>query len=156
MPSIVITPGQDGKLRGVSDMDKRHFRRFQKRCRELAPGDTMAFSYKPPRSPVLHRRYFFILRWIWRNQEVFQDERLFRKWAEMGAGHCDYIPGPDGAPQAIPKTIAYEDVDDDDFKELFTGVMNFIRSSRGVRTLWPHANPDDAWVAVDNIIESHK
>ncbi len=156
MPSMVITPSPDGGLMGVSEGDQRHYARFKRRLGELQPGDTLAFSYRPPRSPVFHRRHFAVLGEIFHNQEIFAGDYEFRKWAEMGAGHVAWVPGPSGVPQAIPKSIDYESLDDDEFRELHTAVMDFIRSARGLSTLWPHAKAMDAWLAVDHIIESRK
>ncbi len=155
MPSVVVTLGQDGKLCGHSDKDQEQFARFQRRVREMQPGETMAFTWKPPRAPQVHRRYFFNLKWLYDNQEAFTDQRIFRKWAEMGAGHCDFVPGPDGL-HSIPKTIEYEAMDDDEFRELFNDVMSFFQSARALATLWPDADPMDAWQAVQNVIEARR
>lgn len=153
MPTIVITRADDGKVCGLSDIDQRAYRRFKKRIDTMAPGDTLEFTWKAARSPQFHRWHFLMLRWIFDNQEVFAGEYEFRKWAEMGAGWCSWIPGPSGVPQAIPKSIDYVTLDDDEFKELHTAVKDFIRSPRGLATLWPHAEPGEAWQAVDHLME---
>lgn len=156
MPTIVVTPGQDGKLEGLSWSDKRAFARFTRRARELQEGDTLEFSWKVARSPGFHKRHFALLRNVFDNQEVFEGEYEFRKWAEMGAGHCSWVPGIDGKPQAIPKSIDYASLDDDEFRELHLAVKNFIRSPRGLATLWPHVPEQVAWLAVDNLLEADR
>lgn len=156
MPTVIVTPGQDGKLEGYSWADKRAWQRFLRRVRELLPEQTLEFSWRAPRSPEFHRMHFAMLRSVFDNQEVFEGEYEFRKWGEMGANHCTWVPGPDGEPQAIPKSIDYITLDDDEFRELHTSVKNFIRSERGLRTLWPHVSPLRAWEAVDHLMEARR
>ncbi|RZI79843.1 MAG: DUF1367 family protein [Rubrivivax sp.] len=156
MPTIVVTPAQEGGLDGVSWVDKRAYARFKARLKLLQPGDTLEFSWKAPRSPEFHRRHFAVLAKVFDNQETFTDEYEFRKWGEMGAGHYTEVPGPDGVPQRIPKSIDYVSLDDDEFRELHRSVKDFIRSDRGLGTLWPHANPLAAWTAVDHLMEARR
>jgi hypothetical protein len=153
MPTIVITRGDDGKVDGLSWADQRAYRRFKRRLDGMVPGDTLEFSWKAARSAGFHRRHFLMLRWVFDNQETFVGEYELRKWGEIGAGHCAWIPGADGEPQAIPKSIDYMSLDDDEFRELHLAVKDFMRSPRGLATLWPHADPIQAWHAIDQIME---
>ncbi|HET6788022.1 MAG TPA: hypothetical protein VFH49_08685 [Aquabacterium sp.] len=156
MPTIVITPSQDGGLEGASWQDKRHYERWKARVRELKPGDTLEFTWKSPRSPEFHRRHFAILNRVFENQEVFEGEYEFRKWAELGANHCTWVPGPNGRPQAIPKSIEYASLDDDEFRELHAAVKAFLRTTHALKTLWPHVSPDKSWEALDHMLEGQR
>lgn len=153
MPSVILTRAQDGKLEGHGWADKRAWQRFKRRVLDLLPDDTLEFTWRTPRSRAFHRAHFKMLRAVFDNQETFAGDYEFRKWGEMGAGHCSWVPGPDGKPQAIPKSIDYMTLDDDEFRELNTAVKNFLRSPRGLATLWPHVKMDVAWETLDVLLE---
>lgn len=156
MPTIIVTRGDDGRLCGMSLEDERQYRRFVNRARSLPGDESLVLSWKAPRSPVFHRRHFALLNRIFDNQEVFVVRRQFRKWGEVGAGHCDWVPGPAGVMVPVPKSIDYESLDDDEFRELHLGVRAFIQSPRGLSTLWPHANEIDAWHAVEAMAQGEQ
>ena len=155
MPKINVIKGEDGKLHGLGQTDERHFRRFVKKTAEMQVGESMGFTFQFARSPEFHGRHFAILNRIFESQATFSNDYNFRKWAEIGAGHVEWIPGPDGAMQAIPKSIDYLSLDDDEFREVHRSVMEFLRTPHALRILWPH-QPDlmVSWQGVDNLIEA--
>lgn len=155
MPKLMVTMGPAGKLVGVTPADERALRRLVKLTNELKPGNTLGMSYHVPRSPEFHGRHFAILNRIFAAQGVFTDDYNFRKWAEMGAGYCDFVPGRDGVMQAIPKSIDYATLDDQEFREVHDAVMTFLRTPYALKTLWP-AQTDlmVSWQGVDDLIEA--
>lgn len=153
MPSVILTRGQDGKLEGHGWADKRAYKRFKKRLALLEPDDTLEFTWRTARCPAYHRAHFAMLRAVFDNQETFEGDYEFRKWGEMGAGHCSWVPGPDKVMVPIPKSIDYMTLDDEEFRELNTAVKNFLRSPRGLATLWPHVKMDVAWETLDVLLE---
>jgi hypothetical protein len=90
---------------------------------------------------------------IFDNQEQFANTEDLRKWIEVGAGHCQLVPGPDGKPVALPKSIAYDSLDDTEFYEHHVKVLAFLRSKRATRFLWPAVGDDAAAAAVDSILQ---
>lgn len=140
MPDIVITVGPDGKACGLGQEDQAHFRRFVRRLRQMEPGETLVMSWSVPRSPALHRRHFGMLGQIFDNQERFESEEEFRKWSERGARHVDVLEGPNGMRIEQARSISYETLDDDEFRELHQRVRRFLLSEVALHELWPHVS----------------
>lgn len=152
MSAVVLTKGQTGKLEGLGEKGERLYARFLKAIGLMQPGDTLGFTYKVPRSPRFHKLHFVMIKAFFDNQEQFADEYQFRKWTEVGAGHCDMLPGPKGRIVAIPRSIDYESLDDEEFSEVHTNVKAFLRSVHAARFLWPEVPPEQAANGVEAIL----
>jgi hypothetical protein len=137
MSDVVVVRNEQGKLEGLGEKGRRAFGRFQRKVEKLEPGETLAFSWREPRSSRFHRLHFAILSAVFEAQEQFQDLEAFRMWCQVGAGACDLVPGPNGKPVAIPKSIAYHAMDDSEFHEHHEAVVTFLRSAHATRFLWP-------------------
>lgn len=152
MTTVTLSKGMDGRLEGFDDKARRVYGKFLARLKNLLPGQTIAFTYKVPRSPKFHRLHFAMLRELYDNQEQFADTYQFRKWLEVGAGHCDFVPGPKGRMVALPKSIAYEELDDEQFSDVHEGVKRFLRTEHAARFLWPEVDPAQAQAGVEAIL----
>jgi len=137
MPTVSVH-FEDGKLTGVSDRDKKAYAKFRARLEELGPHEALQFTWREPRSGPYHGRHFAMLTALFNAQEQFQDEDQFRKWGEAGAGYADLVPGPNGKPVAVVKSISYEKLDQADFEPIHEAVFKFYRSEHARRFLWPH------------------
>jgi hypothetical protein len=153
MADIVLTKGEDGKLRGLTDSDERRYAKFRAKVVGMLVGDTVRFSFKLPRSPQFHKRHFAILGELFKCQEQFVEEEKFREWTQIGAGFCDIYPGPKGKPMAVSRSIAWEKLDDADFAEHHREVMQFVRSVHFTRFLWPHLSDLEGDNMVDAILQ---
>lgn len=154
MPTVVLTLGQDGKPKGLSREDQAHYRRWRKRVKTLEPGQTLQFSWSVPRSPELHRRHFLMLKWIFENQETFRSAEELRKWTERGARHVEVLSGPGGALFERAKSIAYDELDDDQFRELHQRVKAYLLTAEALKKLWPHAPTENAYDALNHLMEN--
>jgi len=105
-----------------------------------------------PRSPKFHKMHFVMVRALFDAQEQWADDYVFRKWLEVGAGHCRYAPGAKGRMVAIPDSISYESLDDVEFEEIHGKVKDFIRSEYARRFLWPHLTDEQTWQTVETIL----
>lgn len=152
MAKITLERDQAGKLQGLSEADKRAYGRFRKALEGMAPGDTMAFEFKIPRSPVFHRRHFAILGAIFDAQDQFTDRDQMRCWMTVGAGHCEYVPAADGGLIAMPKSVAYDALDDAEFAEHHRSVIAFLREPHACQFLWPMMTPAGAEAMVESIL----
>lgn len=136
MPTIEIT-AENGKIVGVDDKAQKAYAKFRARLESLHNGESLIFSWKEPRSGPFHRRHFAMLGAVYNAQEQFTDETQFRKWMEVGAGYADMLPGPKGKPVAVPRSIAYEKLDQVEFEPIHQAVFAFARSLYATRFLWP-------------------
>ena len=152
MSEVTLWKGQDGKLEGFDEKGKRLYARFLAKIKGLANGQTIRFEYKVPRSPKFHRLHFAMLKDLFDNQEQFGDPQQFRKWLEVGAGHCDFVPGPKGRMVALPRSIDYESIDDEEFSTVHENVKAFIRTEHAARFLWPEVHPAVAIQGVEAIL----
>lgn len=152
MSLVQLTKDHAGKLVGFGEKGERAYNRFRKAVAELEPGEMIAFEYRFPRSTAFHRRHFAVLKAFFMNQEQFSDEHQFRKWTEVGAGHVEFVPGPKGRMVALPKSINYETLDDEEFRDVHERVVEFLRSVHATRFLWPALSDLQAAEAVETIL----
>lgn len=152
MAKVALRLNEQGKLEGLTPADGRAYARFKKKLGLLRPGDTISFEHRFPRSPKFHRLHFAMLGALFDNQEQFEHPDDFRKWVEVGAGHCKFVPGPKGRLVALPMSIAYDSLDDAEFYEHHVKVTAFLRSLGATRFLWPDVPDADAAAAVDAIL----
>lgn len=142
MSKVILHLDERGKLAGIDEKQDRAYARFRAKIAKLRPGETLSFDFRIPRSPKFHRLHFAMLGAFFAVQEVFDDAERMRKWLEVGAGHVEFMPGPDGEFIAMPKSIAYEALEDSDFHDVHEGIKAFLRQPHAYRYLWPHL--DDA------------
>ena len=137
MPTITLTTDEAGKLVGLSSKDQRAWVRFIGRIRTLADS-CITFSWREPRSGPFHRRFFAMVNAAFEAQERFDDPEQFRLWLTVGAGFCDFLPHKDRGVVAIPKSIAYDKLEQGEFQEVAEAVWQFYRSAHAREILYPH------------------
>ena len=152
MPTVTITKDEAGKIVGASDKDVKKYAKWRECIDKLTRHESIIFSWKEPRSGPYHRRHFKMLGCLFAAQEQFQDEEVFRKWGEVGAGYCKLVPGSNGKPVAIPDSINYEKLDQAEFKPIHEAVFAFYRTLKATRFLWPHLSDQMAGDMVESAI----
>ena len=156
MARVVLIKDPSGDLRGLSNADERAYIRFASHVDEMAVGETLAFSWTEPRSPEFHRAHFALLKLVFDSQEAFSDPESLRLWLEVGAGHCDFLPGPTGELVAIARSIAYEKLDETPFRDHHRKVIDFLRTPAAYGVLWPHLSAADGEAAIDNLLAAYE
>lgn len=153
MTAVVIFKNNLGKLEGFGQKGAKVYAKFLAACRALEIGETLDFEYKVPRSGPFHRLHFVgLIGPLFESQEQFEDDYQFRKWLEVGAGHCDFVPGPSGRMVALPKSIDYASLDDVAFHDVHEGVKAFCRTEHCQRFLWPHLRPEQTAETIETIL----
>lgn len=147
---VVITRGDDGQLTGLGEKGARAWARFVAALKNLDRDSSILVIFRVPRSPRFHRRHFAILGAVFKCQEQFHDEEQFRLWTQVGAGHCDFVPGPTGRPVALPRSVAWHRLEDIEFREVHEATISFLRSAHATRFLWPHLSD----IAQSNMIDA--
>lgn len=149
MAAIVICKGQDGRLEGFGEKGRRAYLKFRKMVEEMAVGETLQFSFRMPRSPQHHRYLFAKLTGLFERQEQFADFDRLMEWVKVGSGHCDLLPGPNGALVAIPKSINWETLDEVGFTEFSRAMSDFLWTPYAQAALWPHLNANQRYQCIE-------
>ncbi|WP_025915836.1 DUF1367 family protein [Herminiimonas sp. CN] len=153
MPTVTLTRNDQGKVAGTCEKNQRAYARFVKRMQSLTHQSTLVLKWWEPRSPKFHRFHFAILGDLFKSQDQFDDDDAMRKWLEIGAGYCQMVPGPTGKMCAMPKSIAYEKLDDVEFQEVHAKVRKFMRSTHATRFLWPALDDMQGLQMVDAVLD---
>ncbi len=118
----------------------------------LVPGECVRLAFWIPRSPQFHRRHFALLGAVFEQQEQFADREQFRMWVQVGAGHCDFVPGPKGRMVALPKSIAWHKLEDTEFAAHHAAVVEFLRSAHCIGFLWPQLNQAERQQTIEAVL----
>ena len=153
MSRLVITKGMDGKLCGLDEKSQRAYNKFKAVVSNLLPGQTLGFTFRVPRSPQHHAFFFKKLQMLLDRTETFTELDKLRAWVILGAGICDFVPGLDGKPNAIPKSMDFDSMDESEFSELHRSVDAFLWSLRAQEILWPALNADQRWACMESFME---
>ena len=138
-------------MTGLTPTDERGYARFLNRLKELGQ-NCIQFSWKEPRSGAYHRRHFAMINALFEAQEQFTESDQLRKWLEVGAGFAEFVPGPKGKMVALPKSIAYEKLDQIEFEQIAEAVMSFARSDHARRFLWGHLSDQQSWDMIESVL----
>ena len=152
MTAIVITKNSQGKLEGIDEKGQRAYSKWRRLVTDLQPGETLTFSYRMPRSPAHHRFFFQKLNSLLERTETFDDLDKLRYWLTMGAGYFDLVPGFDGKPNAIPRSLDFTQMDEAEFAELHHQVNTFLWTTRAQETLWPHLDAEGRYRSVEDFL----
>lgn len=140
-------------VQGLGEANKRRFERFLHSLLDLEPGETVELSTRKPRSAWFHRKHMALESQLFDAQEVFADFAQFRDWLKIGGGLCDYFPGADGRLVAIPKSIAWDKLEEDDFRAFDEAMCAFLRA-HGCAVLWPGLRPAAQREAMERLLQA--
>ena len=149
MPECVIFKAEDGRLAGMGETNRRRYDKFKRVVEELPMGATMHFTYKLPRSPQHHRYVFARLQALFERQESFDDLEHLLTFLKVGAGYVEFLPGPAGQLVAVPKSIAWDRMDEKEFTETRERIWQFLWTKPAQQALWPHLTPERRYAMVD-------
>ena len=77
------------------------------------------FTCNKNRNGPNHRRFFKFIEVAFDMQNHFDDSEHFRKWLIMKAGYYQTIVAPNFNTIFLPQSIAFEKIEEEDFKILF-------------------------------------
>jgi hypothetical protein len=86
-------------------------------------GETLKCSVRKPRSYKNHKHYFALLNLTSENQDRYTSFEHFRKAVQIAAGHVDELITLEGEVVLIPKSIAYDALDEMEFGKVFGETM---------------------------------
>ncbi|MNQ82485.1 hypothetical protein D3C85_975360 [compost metagenome] len=129
-----------GILDGLAEPDRRNWRRFFRVLTGLEMGEVATIYVEVERQGPMHRAQMRMESEIYKAQEVFGLFEAFRDWLKVGAGHVSWQPGPGGELEAVPKSTAFENCGEVEFREYAERSREFLRSQYAKKQLWPHAS----------------
>lgn len=153
MSAVVVFKDESGKLAGFGEKGARAWAKFNSRVRAMAVGETLAFEWFEPRSVSHHRLFFGKLGMLMDLQEQFDDDDKLRKWLIVGAGYCDFVPGPRGKMVALPQSIAWHKLDEADFSDLHAKIDAFLWTDHARRFLWPHLSEAESYSMIESLMQ---
>lgn len=131
-----------GIIDGLGERGKKKWRRFLNGLMSLEPGEMVDIKTHKARSGPFHRRHMLIETRVFEAQEKFEHFEQFRNWLKVGAGFCDWVPGPRGAVMPVPKSIAFDKLEEGDMRQVHDDMIAFLRTEHAGRTLWRHLTPE--------------
>lgn len=148
MADLVIFRNENGKLEGFGDKGRRAWDKFRRLVKDLDVGETLSFSYRLPRSPRHHRFFFARLSELFERQERFDAAKPMLEWLKVGAGHCDFAPGANGTLVALPKSIDWHSLEEQDFIEFHRDMTDFLWTPHAQEYLWPHLTTNQRYATL--------
>lgn len=143
-----------GVVDGLGERGRKQWRRFWNGLLRLEPGEMVVIKTVKPRSGPFHRRHMAMEQRLFEAQERFSSFEQFRNWLKTGAGHCDWIPGPRGAVMPVPRSIAYDQLEDDEMREFHDHAVAFLREDHACKVLWPHLSPTARIEMIEGILSN--
>lgn len=107
--------------------------------RKLKIGEVYTAEARLMRNYRFHREYFALINCAWeylpeRTSEGFRTKGNFRMYVEVAAGHCEPFYSHSRREWVeIPKSIAFDSMDDAEFSSLYERVKDVIFSLIGSR-----------------------
>lgn len=144
-----------GAIDGLGERGRRQWRRFVNGLFRLEPGEMVEIKTRKPRSGPFHRRHMAMEQRVFEAQERFEQfDPGFRDWLKVGAGFVTWYPGPKGGVFPVPKSIAYDQLEDDDMRQFHEDVVAFLRTPHAIKTLWPRMPESQRGHAIEALLSS--
>jgi Protein of unknown function (DUF1367) len=127
-----------GVIDGLGDHGKKQWRRFWNMLLRLEAGEMVEIRTHKERLGWYHRKHMALEQAVFESQERFEIFKAWRDWLKVGAGHCNWYPGPKGAVFPVPKSISYGEMEQGEMEEFHTNAVAFLRTEHAQKTLWKH------------------
>lgn len=130
-----------GIVDGLGEQGRKSWRRLVNGLMCLEPGEMVTIQTNKQRLGWYHRKHMALEQAVFESQERFENFKAFRDWLKVGAGHCEWYPGPKGGVFPVPKTISYSKLEQGEMETFHGDAVAFLRSEHAGRTLWRHLAP---------------
>lgn len=127
-----------GIVDGLGERGRKQWRRLWNRLLRLEPGEMVTVNTNQERLGWFHRKHMALEAAVFESQERFDNFKAFRDWLKVGAGFCDWYPGPKGGVFPVPRSIRYAELEQAGMEQFHADAVEFLRSDHAGRTLWKH------------------
>lgn len=99
--------------------------------KKLKIGQVYQAELKVKRNYLFLKKYFALINCAWEylpesQTKGFKTKEIFRKWCEIQAGHCDILQFKNGDVMRLPKSIAFDSLDEAAFMDVYDSVKDVI------------------------------
>jgi hypothetical protein len=142
-----------GQVDGLSEQHRKSWRRLLGWLLTKAePGEMLEIKTHRERLGWYHRKHMAMEQRVFEAQERFANFKQFRNWLKVGAGHCDWFPGPKGGVIAVPRSIEYAQMGQDEMEVFHDNAVEFLRTPHAIKTLWPKLPEHQRELAVEAVL----
>jgi hypothetical protein len=142
-----------GQVDGLSEQHRKSWRRMWAWFLNKAePGEMLELKTHRERLGWYHRKHMLMEARVFNAQERFTVVEQFRNWLKVGAGHCDWCPGPKGGVIPVPRSIEYARMGQDEMEIFHANVVEFLRTPHAIKTLWPKMPEHQRELAVEAVL----
>lgn len=92
---------------------------------KVKTGEEVTASRK--RNVAWTRKAFALLHLAHDNQDKYTDFEIFRQVITMKAGFVNFVDGRDGAPHPLPKSISFENMNQQEFEKWYSAIKEVIK-----------------------------
>lgn len=125
MKCIVIKT--DTGLRGATQDDHATWAKFRRRLETMKPGTWLRIEATSPRNGGHHRKFMALLNLIAENSETYNTVEKALVAVKLCVGHFEPTIHPKtGELLEIPKSIAFESMDQEDFEKFYSAAIDAV------------------------------
>jgi hypothetical protein len=142
-----------GVVDGLGELGKKKWRNFLFGLLKLEPGEIVSIKTHKQRSGPYHRRHMAIETAVFEAQEKFEHFEQFRNWLKVGSGFCDWVAGPTGGVIPVPRSIAFDKLEDLEMRQVHNDMIHFLRSEHACKALWKHLDAPRRNEMIESVLE---
>lgn len=115
--------------------------------RKVKLGDFVTVEVKKPRNGKHHRLYWALVGVVHHNQDRYETTEQLHSALKIAAGHYDLLTMPSGQEYKIPRSIAFDKMDQVEFSQFYDRVCGLI-----AKHFLPGVSVDDLKAEVEQMI----
>ena len=135
-------------LRGSTPADHEAYTKLKRRLERMKPGTWFRMEWAVPRHGPHHRKLFALLTLVAENSETYDTTAKALVAIKLVVGHYEpFIDPKTGELLQMPKSIAYDAMDQDEFDEFYSAAIDGV-----LRYILPHIDKVQADRLIDMIV----
>lgn len=95
---------------------------------KIPPGKVVVCEVKQARNPKQHNLYWGLVGQIYQNQTRYATQKQVSDMLKVAVGYCDEAENKFGKTVAIPKSMSFANMPNDEFQEFFRLVIEFVKT----------------------------
>jgi hypothetical protein len=141
-----------GIVDGLGERGRKQWRRLWNGLLRLEPGEMVEIKTHQQRLGWYHRKHMALESRLFEAQERFDNFEGFRDWLKVGAGFCDWYPGPKGGVFPVPRSTSYAKLEQAEMEQFHADAVAFLRSDHAGRTLWKHLDQTGRIAMIEGVL----